>query len=123
LQEAIRKDPDHLGKIKRAEDDVQTFAIVASKFKKLYIEKNALRTGKVMWQQIEKHLMPTFREVEFATIKRRSLMECLDKIEAANGAAMVNVHVVRIAGRGLPVSDRKRDEAIEGKPPQACTRD
>jgi hypothetical protein len=70
-----------------------TFATVVERFKRLYIEKSKLRTGKVMIQQIEKHLMPTFRDAEFNTIKRRSLMELLDKIEAEHGASMADFDI------------------------------
>lgn len=58
-----------------------TFAVVAEQFKRLYIDKLGLRTGKVMWQQIEKHLMPKFRDREFKSIGRLEISELLDEIE------------------------------------------
>ena len=57
LQLALHDDRDHLIKQKQAEIEAEakrvTFAMVVEKFKKLYIEKNKLRTGKVMIQQID----------------------------------------------------------------------
>ncbi|MDO9057626.1 MAG: Arm DNA-binding domain-containing protein, partial [Bradyrhizobium sp.] len=91
FQEQMRKDPDHLVKLKQAEAEIQTFAIVAANFKRLYIEKNKLRTGRVMWQQIETHLMPTLGAKDFNTISRkRDLTPLFDKIETDHGASMAD---------------------------------
>ena len=88
LQEAIRKDRDHLIKKARIEAETETFAIVAANFKRLYIEKHKLRTGRVMWQQIETHLTPTLGPKAFNQISRkRDLTPLFDKIEANNGAS------------------------------------
>ena len=91
LQEDLRKDPDHLVKKKQAQDDVQTFAVVAANFKRLYIEKHKLRTARVIWQQIETHLIPTLGPKDFNTISRkRDLTPLFDKIEAENGPSMAD---------------------------------
>lgn len=94
LQVALHDDRDHFAKLKQAEIEAEakrlTFATVVEKFKKLYIEKNKLRTGKVMVQQIEKHLMPKFREREFKGIKRLEIAEHLDLIEENHGPTMAD---------------------------------
>ncbi len=94
LQLALHDDREYLTKQKQAEIEAEakrvTFAMIVEKFKKLYIEKNKLRTGKVMIQQIDKHLMPKFRDHAFNLIKRREIAEHLDKIEAAHGASMAD---------------------------------
>lgn len=94
LQVALHDDRDHFDKLKQAEIDEAakrlTFAVVAEKFKKLYIEKNKLRTGRVMVQQIDKHLMPKFKDREFKTIKRLEIAEHLDVIEKNHGASMAD---------------------------------
>lgn len=94
LQVALHDDRDHFEKLKLAEIEAEekrlTFAVVVEKFKKLYIEKNKLRTGRVMVQQIEKHLMPAFRDREFKTISRSQIANRLDEIEENHGAAMAD---------------------------------
>jgi integrase len=94
LQVELNDDPDHLTKRRQAEIEADakrlTFAMVVATFEKLYIAKNGLRTGKVMMQQINKHLMPKFAEREFKTIKRLEIAEHLDVIEEQHGAAMAN---------------------------------
>lgn len=91
LQEAIRKDPLHLVKLKQAEADAETFATVAANFKRLYIEKHKLRTARVMWQRIEKHLMPALGPKEFNTLSRkRDLNPIFDRIEEESGPAMAD---------------------------------
>jgi integrase len=94
LQVKLHDDPEHFAKQKQAEIDARaakkTFAVVAAEFKRLYIEKNKLRTGRVMLQQIEKHLIPTFRDREFKSIRRSEISERLDAIEANHGAAMAD---------------------------------
>lgn len=94
LQVALHDDRDHFEKLKLAEIEAAakrlTFAVIVDKFKKLYIEKNKLRTGRVMMQQIEKHLMPTFGDREFKSIRRSEISARLDQIEDNHGPAMAD---------------------------------
>ncbi|MBR1241509.1 integrase arm-type DNA-binding domain-containing protein [Bradyrhizobium sp. AUGA SZCCT0274] len=94
LQVALHDDRDHFEKLKLAEIEAEakrlTFAVVVEKFKKLYIEKNKLRTARVMVQQIEKHLMPTFGDREFKSISRSEISNRLDEIEENHGPAMAD---------------------------------
>lgn len=94
LQLALHDDRDHFETLRLAEiaenAKKMTFAVVADKFKKLYVEKHKIRTGKVMCQQIDKHLMPTFGNREFKSIRRSEITERLDVIEKENGPAMAD---------------------------------
>jgi integrase len=94
LQVKLHDDREYFEKIKLAEIEAaarkKTFAVVAADFKKLYIEKHKLRTGHVMKQQIDKHLMPTFCDREFKSIRRSEITERLDAIEQEHGASMAD---------------------------------
>lgn len=94
LQVALHDDRDHFAKLKQAAIDERakrlTFAVVVANFKKLYVEKNKIRTGKVIGQQIDKHLMPTFADREFKSIRRSEITERLDVIEDEHGASMAD---------------------------------
>ncbi len=67
-----------------------TFAKVSSDFLRLYVQKNKLRTARVIEQQINKHLVPRFKNFVFASIRRKDLSELLDKVEADHGAHMAD---------------------------------
>ncbi|MCK1641490.1 hypothetical protein IVA95_29075 [Bradyrhizobium sp. 157] len=48
--------------------DARQRKLVAGNFKKLYIEQHKLRTGRVMWQQVETHVMPKLGPKDFNAI-------------------------------------------------------
>jgi integrase len=81
--------PDHLDNIKKAEN-VKTFDHVVEEFRRRYVEKEGLRTGPILMQQVAKHLTPKFKGREFATITRDEINDALDKIEDTHGAAMAH---------------------------------
>lgn len=87
---ALQLDPDHFRKQKIEQEDssFRTFQIVAEDFKKRHIDRKGLRTGRVMWQQIEKHLIPEFGPRDIRTIKRSEIARHLDKIEDRHGPSM-----------------------------------
>jgi integrase len=65
-----------------------TFEKVAGDFFKLHVEKKKLRTAKILKQRLDKHLMPTFKNREFVSIRRKDLIAVLDRIEEEHGASM-----------------------------------
>lgn len=65
-----------------------TFEHVVEQFFKIYVAKKGLRTAKIMRQRIDKHLMPAFKDREFASIRRKDLIAVLDQIEEEHGASM-----------------------------------
>jgi integrase len=68
----------------------KTFVQIVDKFFAIYVAKNKLRTAKVIRQRIDKHLIPTFKDYEFASIRRRDLVKVLDQVEEDHGTAMAD---------------------------------
>ncbi|MCC8946470.1 integrase arm-type DNA-binding domain-containing protein [Bradyrhizobium sp. Arg62] len=116
LQAELEKDNEYFEKKRQAEIDAEneakaklvTLSAVVEKFKKFHIEKQGLRTGKVMIQQINKHLIPKFGNREFRTIKRSEIVELLDDIESAHGASMA--HAVFLIFRSIATFHAARDD-------------
>lgn len=92
LQVALQDDPDFFAKHKEAEEQKvrQTFTVVVEQFRKRYVEREGLRTGTVMMQQIAKHLTPKFKDRDFSSIRRSEIAAQLDKVEDKHGAAMAD---------------------------------
>lgn len=112
----LDKDRNYIAKKQQAEIDAEneakaklvTLSAVVEKFKKFHIEKQGLRTGKVMIQQINKHLIPKFGDREFRTIKRSEIVELLDDIENEHGASMA--HAVFLIFRSIATFHAARDD-------------
>lgn len=68
----------------------ETFEKIATDFLRLHVAKSKLRTAKVIEQRMKKHLLPTFKDTDFAAIRRRDLTALLDEIEEEHGAAMAD---------------------------------
>ncbi|WP_456856107.1 tyrosine-type recombinase/integrase [Bradyrhizobium sp. USDA 4501] len=75
---------------KEAEAKLLTFRKVVEDYKRRYVERNKLRTAKVMIQQIDKHLMPDLGDRPFAEIRRQELKTVLNKVEDAHSASMAD---------------------------------
>ncbi|MDA9500528.1 hypothetical protein XI05_24225 [Bradyrhizobium sp. CCBAU 11357] len=112
LQVALQEDPDVFAKQKQAEEDKvdRTFSAVVKEFEKRYVEKNGIRTGRVMMQQIEKHLMPTLKDRDINSIRRKELTKLLDKIEDKHGPSMADA--VLAAFRSLAKFHALRDDGF-----------
>ncbi|MCA1457747.1 integrase family protein [Bradyrhizobium sp. BRP22] len=61
-----------------AEDVPSLFQDVAETFITKHVKEGGLLTGDVMEQRIRKHLIPAFRDQEFALVRRASLVKHLD---------------------------------------------
>ena len=85
LQSKLRADPLHLQK-----RETEAFEAVVKKYDQFYLTKNKLRTAKVIRGNIKKHLMPTLRDWDFNSIRRRDIAHLLDTVEQSNGAPMAD---------------------------------
>lgn len=88
LKSDLEADPRHLQNEKARERGAKTFKTIADDFHLLHIKANKLRTGHVMWQQIEKHLMPKLKDRPFSAIRRDELASLLDDVQKRHGLAM-----------------------------------
>lgn len=64
-----------------AQAKLVTFNAVYELWAKRYLDKEGIRSARVMKQIAEKHLKPVFGEREFATIERLEIIELLEKID------------------------------------------
>lgn len=108
----MQEDPDVFAKEKQADEDQidRTFSAVVEEFRKRYIEKHGIRSGRVMMQQIEKHLMPTLKNRDINSIRRKELTKLLDKIEDKHGPSMADA--VLPSFRSLAKFHAPRDDQI-----------
>jgi integrase len=98
LKAALIEDPNYFANKEQEEADAEaaakaklvTFNAVYEIWAKRYLDKQGIRSGRVMKQIAEKHLKPTFGEMEFATIKRGRIIELLEKIEDDHGPHMAD---------------------------------
>lgn len=112
LQVALQEEPDLFTKQKQAEEDKvdRRFSAVVSEFRKRYVEKKGIRTGRVMLRQIEKHLMPTLSDRDINSIRRRELTKLLDTIEDNHGPSMADA--VLASFRSLAKFHALRDDTF-----------
>ena len=89
---ALQLDPEYFRKQKTEQEDssFRSLENVAKDFKRRHIERKGLRTARVMWQIIEKHLIPEFGPRDIRTIKRSEIARHLDKIEDRHGPSMAD---------------------------------
>lgn len=88
LQSAMAKDSAYLEKEKAREAKSKTFAVVAEEFRIFHVEANKLRTGKVIVQQIKKHLLPKLKDRPFSEIRRGEINSLLNDVQRRHGLPM-----------------------------------
>ena len=98
LKAKLNKDPNYFENKANAEAEAEaetkaklvTFNAVYDIWAKRHLDKEGVRSGRVMKQIAEKHLKPKFGERVFATIERLEIIELLEKIDDTNGPHMAD---------------------------------
>jgi integrase len=63
-----------------------TFATVADNWIKRHVERNGVRTRYEIRRLLDRHILPAWRDREFAAIRRSDIAALLDKVEDDHGA-------------------------------------
>lgn len=94
-------DPAMHRESERREEERQranSFEAVARQFVEMYAKAHQPRSWQATQRVFERDLFPTWRELPFASIRRRDLHEILDKLDAA-GKPGAKHHVVAAVGK------------------------
>jgi integrase len=87
-REAIRRIKDGQAAIEPPKSKPESVADVAENWLRRHVEKNKHRTASEMRRQVEKYILPCWRERIFVEIKRADITALLDMIEDKHGPAM-----------------------------------
>lgn len=98
LKLELNKDPKYFETKAREEAEAEaaakaeriTFTFVCEQWAKRYLEREGVRSARVMKQIADKHLKSTFGDRVFASIKRKEIMDRLDEVEDQHGAHMAH---------------------------------
>jgi integrase len=96
-REAIRRVRAGLPAI---EPQAHSVAAVVEEWRRRHVEKNGLRSGKQIVALLERHILPPWRDREFASIRRSDIVALLDHVEDKHGARQADyvLNIVRSIG-------------------------
>jgi integrase len=89
-REAIRRIKDGQKAIEPPKPKPESVAEVAENWLRRHVEKNRHRTAGEMRRQVEKYILPYWRDRIFVEIKRADVTALLDAIEDKHGASMAD---------------------------------
>ena len=89
-REAIRRTKDGQRAIEPPKPKPESVAAVAENWLRRHVEKNKHRTAGEMRRQVDKYILPFWRDRIFVEIKRADITALLDSIEDTHGPAMAD---------------------------------
>jgi integrase len=107
-REVIRRIKDGESAIEPPQPKPQSVAEVAENWLRRHVEKNKHRTAAEMRRQIEKYVLPYWRDRIFVEIKRKDFTALLDMIEDKHGPAMADAILCTL--RSIAGWLQKRDD-------------
>jgi integrase len=107
-REAIRRIKDGQEAIEAPKPKPESVAEVAENWLRRHVEKNRHRTAAEMRRQVEKYVLPYWRDRVFVEIKRRDVTALLDMIDDKHGPAMADAILTTL--RSIAGWVQKRDD-------------
>ena len=84
ITEAREKALAFLGSVRTAAPD--SFEAVAEQWLKRHVQKNKLRSGPALEAFLRLHILPAFKGVQFASVRRKDITRLLDHLEDNHGS-------------------------------------
>jgi integrase len=107
-REAIRRIKDGEQAIEAPKPKPESVAEVAENWLRRHVEKNRHRTAGEMRRQVEKYILPFWRDRIFTEITRRDVTALLDSVEDKHGPAMADAILTTL--RSIAGWVQKRDD-------------
>jgi integrase len=107
-REAIRRIKDGQEAIEQPPPKPESVAAMAENWLHRHVEKNKHRTAGEMRRQVEKYILPYWRDRIFVDIKRKDVTALLDGIEDKHGPAMADAILTTL--RSIAAWVQKRDD-------------
>ena len=108
-REAIRRIKDGLEAIEAPKPKPESVAEVAENWLSRHVEKNKHRTAAEMRRQVEKYILPYWRDRIFVEIRRGDVTALLDMIEDKHGPAMADAILTTLSSIAGWVQKRNDD--------------
>lgn len=108
-REAIRRIKDGLEAIEAPKPKPESVAEVAENWLRRHVEKNKHRTAPEMRRQVEKYILPYWRDRIFVEIRRGDVTALLDMIEDKHGPAMADAILTTLSSIAGWVQKRNDD--------------
>jgi integrase len=92
---------DVLDRVRRGlpavEPKAETFGAVVANWRTRHVERHGLRSQREIVRLLERHILPAWRDQEFAAIRRSDIAALLDKVEDDHGARQADycLNIVR----------------------------
>jgi integrase len=107
-REAIRRVKDGLDAIEPPKPKPESVAEIAENWLRRHVEKNKHRTAGEMRRQVDKYILPYWRDRIFTEITRRDVAALLDTVEDKHGPAMADAILTTL--RSIAGWVQKRDD-------------